>query len=293
MASSRLSTGIAGLDEKMGGGFLPGTMTVLVGASGIGKTQFGLSFLNAGLKEEKDRGIILDLTARGDSQNHADYAQRLFHWSIQEHVASGTFDPGAVFDADRELGDYLPALSRQGRRVTRHDLDFDQWLDWQADLTRHLDTTLDFMFSRFIRGTRRFIVDGIEPVHRQGDSIQFELLEYIYYQIVQKDPEWVARDLFRQHYRQWADAIAAHLYPRQAIGCMVLYTSPETSLDAMIEKPLEEGDLLAAANTIIYMGKIREGTRFRRGLYVSKHRGSPCPDEILLYDINDQGIFLL
>ena len=67
---TRLSTGIPGLDEKIGGGLLPGTMTVLFGSSGIGKTQLGLQFLAAAPQEK--RGVIFDMTARGDSQNHAE-----------------------------------------------------------------------------------------------------------------------------------------------------------------------------------------------------------------------------
>ena len=46
---SRLSTGVPGLDERLGGGLIPGTLTVVVGASGIGKTQLGLQFAHAGL----------------------------------------------------------------------------------------------------------------------------------------------------------------------------------------------------------------------------------------------------
>ena len=38
---SRLSTGIAALDELLDGGLLPGRLTVVVGATGIGKTQLG------------------------------------------------------------------------------------------------------------------------------------------------------------------------------------------------------------------------------------------------------------
>ncbi len=45
----RLSTGIDGLDDLLGGGLLPGTLTAVVGSTGIGKTQFGLQFANAGL----------------------------------------------------------------------------------------------------------------------------------------------------------------------------------------------------------------------------------------------------
>ncbi|MBQ6827818.1 MAG: recombinase RecA, partial [Thermoguttaceae bacterium] len=41
MTIQRLSTGVPGLDEHLGGGLLPGTTTALVGSSGAGKTQFG------------------------------------------------------------------------------------------------------------------------------------------------------------------------------------------------------------------------------------------------------------
>ena len=40
-SAARLSTGIGGLDPLLGGGLIPGTLTVVVGASGIGKTQLG------------------------------------------------------------------------------------------------------------------------------------------------------------------------------------------------------------------------------------------------------------
>jgi KaiC/GvpD/RAD55 family RecA-like ATPase len=289
----RLSTGVPGLDEKLGGGLLPDTMTVLVGSSGIGKTQFGLQFLHAIGSQEKRPGIIFDLTTRGDSQNHAEYVRRMFNRTLSEEEPERRLDHDTFFSPDEQWGDYLRVFTSRGRKVNRRDLDFDQWHDWQAELSKHLDTTIGFFFHHLTRGVRRFIVDGIEPVAHQGESIQFELLEYIYHQIVRKEPEWVARDLFRQHYREHAEQIHRHLYRKEDIGCMVLYTAPETSLDTMIERPLDEGDLLVGANTIIYLGKIRDGTKFRRAMYVSKHRGSVCPDEILLYEIDDQGLKIL
>ena len=298
MDNQRLSTGVPGLDEKIGGGLIPGTMTVLVGSSGIGKTQFGLQFLQAG--QDKNRqsknerpGVVYDLTVRGDSQHHAEYADRLFRRSFVEEAPERRFDHETFFSPDEVWGDYLRVFTSRGRKVTRRDLDFDEWHDWQAELSRHLDTTIGFFFHHFTRGVRRFIVDGIEPVAHKGESIQFELLEYIYHQIIRKEPEWVARDLFRQYYRLHEETIRQNLYRKEEIGCLVLYTAPETSLDAMIERPLDEGDLLVGANTIIYLGKIRDGVKFRRAMYVSKHRGSVCPDEIFLYEINDQGLKLV
>ena len=52
---------------------------------------------------------------------------------------------------------------------------------------------------------RRVVIDGIEPTDRPSESIQFNLFEYVYHQILRKDPEWVARDLFREPYRQHAE----------------------------------------------------------------------------------------
>ena len=287
---NRLSTGIPGLDERIGGGLLPGTMTVLVGSTGIGKTQFGLQFANAGLAQEGRRGVLFDMATRVDSQGHHNYAERLANWTLRNEDSEGRIDYERFFDADRVIGDYFRALTYKGRRVTRRDMEFEQWNDWQAELSRHLDATIAYFFGHFARGVRRFVVDGIEPVTHQSESIQFELLEYVYHQIIRKDPEWVARDLFRQHFRANEETIRRHLYRKEAIGCLVLYTSGETSLDAMIEKPLDEGDLLAGANTVFYLGKIRDGIKFRRAMYVSKHRGSVCPDEILLYDIGEHGL---
>lgn len=288
----RLSTGVEGLDELLGGGLLPGTLSVVVGSTGIGKTQFGLQFAHAGRLQEGRPGIVFDLSARGDSQNHADYARRMFGWELGRVEPQQYVDPDRFFAPGRSHGDYLHVFDRQGRRVTRGDLDFDAWHDWQAEVTRRLATSIAFFYGNFIRGVRRAVVDGIEPVDRPGESIQIELFEYVYHQILRKDPEWVARDLFRQHYRRHAAAAAAHVYDPGRIGCMLLATAHETTLDGLVERPLDEGDLLANANTVIYLGKIREGTRFRRAMYVAKHRGSVCPDEIIPYRIDDWGLRL-
>jgi KaiC/GvpD/RAD55 family RecA-like ATPase len=299
----RHSTGVPGLDDLLGGGLIPGTLTVVVGATGIGKTQLGLQFAHAGGAQESRRGVIFDCSSRGDSQSHADYAQRIFDWRLQPMDAEQPIDLDDFFRnvdsahasekapvAATHSSDYLHIFDYQGRRVTRRDLDWDDWQTWQAQLNARLRAAIAFLYGNFTRGVRRVVIDGIEPADRPGESIQFNLIEYVYHQIVRKDPEWVARDLFREAYRRHAEEAAEHTYDPREIGCLLLYTSHETMLDDLISRPLDEGDVLSNANTLIYMGKMREGNRLARGLYIAKHRGSACDERIVEYGINDKGL---
>ena len=286
----RQSTGVPGLDELLGGGLIPGTLTVIVGATGIGKTQLGLQFAHAASTQEGHRGVIFDCSSRGDSQSHAEYARRMFDWRVTAMDADGQVHVDGFFD--QRLADYLHIFDYHGRRVTRRDLDWDDWHTWQAQLNARLRAAIAFLYGNFTRGVRRVVIDGIEPADRPGESIQFNLFEYIYHQILRKDPEWVARDLFRESYLRHADEAARHTYDPAQIGCLLLYTSHETMLDDLISRPLDEGDVLSNANTLIYMGKIRDGNRVSRGLYIAKHRGSACDERIMEYQIGETGLRL-
>lgn len=290
----RQSTGIERLDDLLGGGLLPGTLSVVVGATGIGKTQLGLQFAHAGLKQEGRSGVLFDCAARGDSQNHRQYAGRMFGWDLQEAASDRQPLLDGFFQRveGQSPGDYLHVFDYHGRRVTQRDLEFDEWREWQAELNAKLRAAIAFLYGNFVRGCRRVVVDGVEPSDRPGESIQLNLFEYVYHQVIRKDPEWVARDLFREKYRENAAAAAAHVYAPERIGCVLVLTSAEALLDELIARPLSEGDALSNANTLIYMGKVREGSKIGRALYVAKHRGSACSEEIVPYKIESDGIRL-
>ncbi|MDX1946676.1 MAG: ATPase domain-containing protein [Pirellulaceae bacterium] len=289
MTAARQTTGVPGLDGLLGGGLLPGTLTVVVGATGIGKTQLGLQIAHAGQQQEGRRGILFDCASRGDSQSHAEYARRMFDWRLAAVDPERPVDVKNFFE-NGPAGDYLHIFRYHGQRVTRRDLDWDEWRNWQAELNHRLRAAIAFLYGNFIRGTRRVVIDGIEPTDRPGDSIQFSLFEYLYHQVVRKDPEWVARDLLREAYLRHAAEAARHTYDPAQIGCVLLVTSHHTLLDDLISRPLDEGDVLSNANTLIYMGKTRHGDRIGRGLYIAKHRGSPCDERIVPYRIDDGGV---
>ena len=288
----RIETGIPELDTRLGGGLLPGTLTVVMGATGIGKTQLGLMFAHHGLRQENETGIFFDLTARGDSQNHSDYAQRMFDWKIQQQPSEQKIHAPSVWDRSDARKDSLHLFQHRGRRVTANDMNSDQWREWKYEQAKKLDQTISFFYGNFAHGVRRCVIDGIEPTERAADSIQLEVFEYVYHQILHKEHDWVARDLFRADFRSNADTIDQHQYDHRKIACLLLYTSHEVMLDDLISRPIESGDLLSNANTIILMGKTREGNKMGRALHVAKHRGSVCDESIVPYTITDKGIVM-
>jgi KaiC/GvpD/RAD55 family RecA-like ATPase len=288
--TARQGFGISNLDQLLGGGLLPGTLTVLAGATGAGKTQLGLRWAHEGRAVDGRPGVICDLTSRGDAQNHAGYARQQFDWTIEPYPAEAPLDLAGVWDFGRPLGDYYHPFSRTGRRVTRRDLDPDEWHVWKSDLARVLRKSVGFFYEHFVRGCRRVVVDGIEPTERFSESIQFEFFEYLYHQVLRKEDEWAARELFREQYLANSGQVLGHRYDHRRIGCLYLYTTPHVLLDDLMSEPINEGDIFSNANTIILMGRTREPGKLGRALYVAKHRGSACGDEIVPYRITDAGL---
>lgn len=291
-ASPRVSTGISDLDQMLGGGLLPGTLTVVMGATGIGKTQLGLQFAAAGKSQEGQTGIVFDMTSRGDGQNHVEYARRMFDWNLRQRQVDAPHAPEDIWDLERMRSDYFHVFEQSGRRVSIQDLGHDQWQEWKIELNRKLDQAIAFFYGNFVHGVRRCVIDGVEPTDRASDSFQFHVFDYIYHQILHKDADWVARDLFRIHFRANEAAVKEHIYDHRQIATLLLYTSHEVLLDELLCRPIESGDELSNANTIILMGKVRDGLKMRRALHVAKHRGSACDDGIVPFEVTETGLVL-
>ncbi len=55
----RVKTGIKGLDDMLGGGFLTKTANLVEGAPGTGKTTLGMQFIYNGIVQENEPSLII------------------------------------------------------------------------------------------------------------------------------------------------------------------------------------------------------------------------------------------
>jgi KaiC/GvpD/RAD55 family RecA-like ATPase len=293
--TARVSTGLDKLDAMLGGGLLPGTLAVVYGATGIGKTHLGLTFADHGRVADGARGAVLDMNGRGDSQQHDEYAARLFQWVLQPwtHTVAPMADPYPP--PEQRQAHYCNALRWVGRvrdfQVPAPDgsLEFD-W-SWKAMYNHALYTVRPFLYFHFAAGTRRVVVDGVEPMDTPADSIQFFMFDELYRKTIHRDAETLGMEICLPVWKH-RDFIEAHRYDHSAITTLLLVTTEETRLEDLLARKVATGDIGATANTIIVMGSERVGSRLARMLCVVKHRGSAMSDEIVEYRVGAGGLEL-
>lgn len=82
----RTETGIPGYDELLGGGFFKGSVNVIIGGTGTGKTVFGGKFIYNGVKAGKKGMIVL-------TSEEAEYVRKewytAFGWDFWELESEG------------------------------------------------------------------------------------------------------------------------------------------------------------------------------------------------------------
>jgi KaiC/GvpD/RAD55 family RecA-like ATPase len=81
----RVSTGIAGLDEMLGGGFPPNRIILVRGGPGSGKTIFSLQFIVDGIKKG-EQGIYMTLE---EPLNLIKANMASFRWDLEHFMRKG------------------------------------------------------------------------------------------------------------------------------------------------------------------------------------------------------------
>jgi len=205
--TARVTTGLGRLDEMLGGGLLPGTLCVVYGATGIGKTHLGLTFAHAGVEAEGAPGILFDMNSRGDSQQHHEYAARLYDWSLQRWRHTVT-PMAAPFPPPGEMAArFCDALAWTGKlrdyQVPAPDGGLELDWNWKAEYNHALYTVRPFVYFHLGAGCRRIVVDGVEPMDVPGDYMQPFVFDELYRKVIHRDSETLIRSpaLTRQRER--------------------------------------------------------------------------------------------
>jgi len=278
----------------LGGGLLAGTLAVIYGATGIGKTHMGLAFCAHGAQADRARGIVFDMNARGDSQQHHAYAARLYDWDLRRWTHSVLPMAEPYPPTEQMQAFYCDALPWVGKlrdyQVPAWEgLEFD-W-NWKAQYNQALYTVRPFVYFHLAAGTRRIVVDGIEPMDVPGDYIQPYVFDDLYRKVIHRDSETLGMEICLPVWKH-RPFIDAHRYDHAAVTTLLLVTTEETQLEHLIARKVAAGDIGAVANTIVVMGSERVGNRLARMLCVVKHRGSAKSDEIAEYRVTERGFEL-
>lgn len=289
----RLTTGSDFLDERLGGGFLPGTLVVVRGTTGIGKTILGLQFAHAGVRQEGCPGIVINFITRGDSQNHPEYARTLFNWDLTTYRVPDGNLADRLWSGKNGIGNYFEAFEFRGRRVVKSQLDEMEWREWNAEYQKRRAKMIRFLYGNFISGVQRVVLDGIEPDRPADPSFQMEVAEEIAHTLVRKESDWLAREFLRERYFENRKSVLEFPYESGRICSLIIQTSEETMLERLEESPTPPGDLAVNANTVLLIGKARVDGKLKRALRIAKHRASESDDELLPFEITKKGIQFL
>lgn len=149
----RVKTGIKGLDQMLGGGFLPQTANLIEGAPGTGKTTLGMQYIYNGATEFNEPGLIITFE---------EFPQQYYH----DAMAFG-------WDFPKLEKDGLLKVIMTSPEVSKLDLE---------SVGGMIETHIAQM------GVRRVLVDSITHFERlTQDPIELRELEYSFINALKRE----------------------------------------------------------------------------------------------------------
>ncbi len=160
----RVSLGVPGLDEMLEGGLLPGSIVLIQGAPGTGKTTLGMQFLHHGVTAADEAGLLVTF----EQFPHTLYRDALTHgWNLRELEQAGKLR--IVFTSPQV---FLSSLQSPISPISSalHDMDvrrivIDSVTHFQTLTTDPVD--LRAVYNHLINGLRR---EGITSLLLSEDS---------------------------------------------------------------------------------------------------------------------------
>lgn len=152
MIGDKVSTGVSGLDEMLGGGIPKGHIFVVMGAFGTGKTTFALQFVNQGLTHGEN---CIFISLEEDTKSILKSAET-FGWNLQKHFDESKLglyklEPADAKSTITRIRSELPAFIKEFK-AQRVVLDSVSLLNMILETEQEQRTTL-FNLAQLLRST--------------------------------------------------------------------------------------------------------------------------------------------
>ena len=108
----RVSTGLAGLDQMLDGGYWPGAATLVAGPTGSGKTLMGLHFVFGGARQGEP-GVIATLQ---ENPSQLELMLRGFGWAADDPAVEVMYRSPVDIYVDEWVADLMQIVERAGAR---------------------------------------------------------------------------------------------------------------------------------------------------------------------------------
>ncbi len=194
--SKKIKSGIKGLDEMLGGGFPAGSLILLAGSCGTGKSTFAMQFLYNGAAKFNEPGVYVSLEEEPE-QIIGDMAA--FGWDIKKLVSQKKIIiiKPEIYDFDALRRTIVDAVDRIGAKrlvvdsfalismyfkgggyeVRKVLLNLDREIKKLGCTTLAISDVVEGQQAYSSSGMEEFIVDGVVAVHlvtkgEQGETVR-------------------------------------------------------------------------------------------------------------------------
>ncbi len=173
----KISTGIEGLDEMLGGGIPEGHVVAVVGSFGTGKSTFGMQFINEGL-EKGENGMYISLEEDVDSIIET---AKSFGWDFSKYreekkLAILKIEPGDAATAIKKIQSEFPDYIRSfdAKRLV---LDSASLLEMTFDSRKDARTNL-FHMAKLVKSAGATAIFTAEADPRNPQTSEDGVVEY-------------------------------------------------------------------------------------------------------------------
>jgi KaiC domain protein len=177
MSNERVKVGIPGLDDMLGGGLIPGSITCIIGTFGTGKTTFSLEFVWEGLKKNE---TIIYISLEEREERIISY-MKLKGWEVTPYINKSLFliklDPTDFNLANNRIKNELPKLIEE-KKASRVVIDpislFEDLFNTDSERRREM-----YRFIEGLRDRKCTIMMTSETDRNNPFSSRHGLIEYL------------------------------------------------------------------------------------------------------------------